>query len=112
SRLPSSKTPLPWLTRCTGTLCSFADSITARKTRGPSTLGISNRYCPPSGKRFLVGSSAWLSWVGSLSLARNCWVFLIVQSPFCQAVEGGIEPGFDHPTLARFFGHDRADVGA
>src|SRR2546428_73435 len=23
---------------------------TARNTRGPSTLGISNRYCPPSGK--------------------------------------------------------------
>src|SRR2546428_73436 len=46
------------LTRWTGTLCSFADSSTARNTRGPSTLGISNRYCPPSGKRFLVGSSA------------------------------------------------------
>ena len=48
----SMKTPLPCETRWTVTSRRAASSSTASRQRGPSVLGISIRYCAPSGKRF------------------------------------------------------------
>ena len=45
------KTPLPCETRWTATSSRSASSSTASRQRGPSVLGISTRYCAPSGKR-------------------------------------------------------------
>src|SRR6266545_2959985 len=54
----SMKTPLPCETRCTGTSSRSASARRASRQRGPSVLGISTRYCAPSGKRFSdVGNS-------------------------------------------------------
>ena len=47
----SRKTPLPWETRWMRTSSRAASSSTASRQRGPSVLGISTRYCAPSGKR-------------------------------------------------------------
>ena len=43
--------PLPWLTRWTRTSHFLASSTTALMGSSPSVLGISMRYCAPSGKR-------------------------------------------------------------
>ena len=63
--------PLPWLTRWTGTANSSAASKTARSAAGPSTEGISIRYCPPSGKRARYDGKPWPSASGKPSSATN-----------------------------------------
>src|SRR5215210_6884777 len=64
-------TPLPWLTRCTGTPSSSALSKTARSAFGPSTEGISTRHCPPSENRCVELGRSCRSLAGSPILSRN-----------------------------------------
>src|SRR5215217_2195696 len=64
-------TPLPWLTRCTGTPSSSALSKTARSAFGPSTEGISTRHCPPSENRCVELGRLCRSPEGSPIPSRN-----------------------------------------
>ena len=54
----SRKTPLPWETRWMRTSSRAASSSTASRQRGPSVLGISTRYCAPSGKTHRASPAA------------------------------------------------------
>ena len=47
----SRAVPLPWLTRCTGTVRLALSAMTALMASGPSTEGISTRQAEPSAKR-------------------------------------------------------------
>jgi hypothetical protein len=67
----SRKTPLPCETRCTRTSWRSASSSTASRQRGPSVLGISTRYCAPSGNRFAESGSSCRSPRGSPIPART-----------------------------------------
>ena len=66
-----SMMPLPWLTRCRGTLRLRASSMTASRERGPSVLGISMRYWPPSANRRGDEGAGMGSAAGKLRLASQ-----------------------------------------
>src|SRR5579884_3559272 len=67
----SKPTPDPCETRWTGTSRRTASSSTASRQRGPSVLGISMRYCAPSGKRFPDDGRSYRSPGGRPSEDRN-----------------------------------------
>src|SRR5262249_46752550 len=70
------KPPDPWDTRCTATSSRSASSSTASRQRGPSVLGISTRYCAPSGKRLSESGRSFRSPGGSPIECRKSRVSL------------------------------------
>src|SRR5918995_1197713 len=78
----SSMMPEPCDTRCSCTPRPCASSSTASRTRGPSTLGISTRYCAPSGKRFSESGNSDRSRAGSPSPASSSLAFIYLPHIF------------------------------